>query len=95
MLGLVFRESPWGEFYQSKKLEEHRFYKHAIFYSYQEVDKLLLDSGFTIEKVVSTLFQKPGEVKEMEAPKDGFSVDAGFTVIVAGKIPHPTKKVAS
>ena len=86
VLGLVLRESPWGKFYQSKKLEGHRFYKHATFYSYQEVDRLLLDSGFTIEKVVSTLFQKPGEVKEMEAPKRGFSTGAGFTIVVAKKI---------
>lgn len=85
VLGLVLKESPWGKFYQSKKMEGHRFYKYATFYSYQEVERLLLDSGFTIEKTISTLFQKPGEVKKMEAPKEGFSVDAGFTIIVAGK----------
>ena len=85
VLGLVLQESPWGKFYQSKKMEGHRFYRYATFYSYQEVERLLIDSGFTIEKVVSTIFQKPGEVKKMEAPKEGFSVKAGFTVIVAGK----------
>ncbi len=92
VLGLVLRESPWGKFYQIKKLEGHRFYKHATFYSYQEVKRLLMDSGFNIEKVVSTLFQKPGEVKEMEPPKKGFSIDAGFTVIVARKIPYPKER---
>ena len=88
VLGLVLRESSWGKFYQIKKLEGHRFYKHATFYNYQEVERLLMDSGFNIEKVVSTLFQKPGEVKEMEPPIEGLSIDAGFTVIVAGKIPY-------
>jgi len=83
VLGLVLRGSPWGKFYQTKKLEGHRFYKYATFYSYQKVERLLVDSGFTIEKVVSTVFQKPGEVKEMEAPEEGFSVEAGFTIIVA------------
>jgi hypothetical protein len=68
-----------------KKREGHRFYKHATFYSYQEVEKLLMTSGLTIEKVISTLFQKPGEVKDVEAPQVGFSVDAGFMVIVSGK----------
>jgi len=92
VLGLVLRESPWGKSYQIKKLEGHRFYKHATFYSYQEVKKLLMDSGFNIEEVVSTLFQKPGEVKEMEPPKKGFSIDAGFTVIVARKIPYPKER---
>jgi len=86
VLGLVLRESPWGKSYQIKKLEGHRFYKHATFYSYQAVERLLMDSGFHIEKVVSTLFQKPGEVKEMESPQKGFPIDAGFTVVVAGKI---------
>lgn len=92
VLGLVLRESPWGKSYQIKKLEGHRFYKLATFYSYQEVERLLMDSGFNIEKVVSTLFQKPGEVKEMEPPQKGFSIDAGFTVIVAGKIPYPKER---
>jgi len=92
VLGLVLRESPWGKFYQIKKQEGHRFYKHANFYSCQEVERLLMDSGFNIEKVVSTLFQKPGEVKEMEPPKKGSPIDAGFTVIVAGKIPYPKER---
>ncbi len=35
------------------------------------------------------------EGKEMEAPKEGFSVDAGFTLIVAGKNPLFHRKVAS
>jgi len=92
VLGLVLRESPWGKFYQVKKQEGHRFYKHAILYSYQEVERLLTDSGFIIEKVVSTLFQKPGEVKKIENPREGFSVDAGFTVVMAGKIPDSKER---
>ena len=95
VLGLVLRENPWGKFYQIKKQEEHRFYKYATFYGHQEVEDLLMDSGFTIEKVVSALFQKPGKVKEMEAPKEGFSADAGFSVIVAGKIPNSREKIVS
>jgi SAM-dependent methyltransferase len=95
VLGLVLKESPWGKFYQSKKMEGHRFYKYATFYSYQEVADLLAASGFTVEKVNATLFQKPGEVKETEAIKDGFSVEAGFTVVVAGKVPASRDRAAS
>jgi SAM-dependent methyltransferase len=87
VLGLVLRESPWGRFYQIKKQEGHRFYKYATFYSYEEVEKLITHSGFIIDKVISTLFQKPSEVKGMEAPRSGFFTDAGFTVIVARKRP--------
>jgi SAM-dependent methyltransferase len=85
VLGLVLKESPWGQFYQGKKAEGHRFYKFATFYSCDEVVRLLVQTGFFIEKVVSTLFQKPGEVRRLEEFKEGYSPDAGFTIIVAGK----------
>lgn len=91
-LGLVLRDSPWGRFYLAKKEEGHRFYRHATFYSYDEVVKLLGKAGFTVEMVVSTLFQKPGKVEEMEAPREGLSHDAGFTIVVAGKIPGANNK---
>jgi SAM-dependent methyltransferase len=87
VLGLVLRESPWGQFYLAKKATGHRFYKQATFYSYQEVSELLKRSGFAIEKVVSTLFQRPKGVTEIELPKEDFHPDAGFTIVVAGKIP--------
>ena len=89
VLGLVLRESPWGQFYFAKKKEGHRFYKHATFYNYQEVVELLEHSGFTIEKVLSTLFQRPSEIAKMESPEERFSPDAGFTIVVAGKILAP------
>jgi len=43
VLGVVLREGSWGTFYQSKKMEGHRFYKYATFHSYQETEGLLLD----------------------------------------------------
>jgi len=85
VLGLVLKESPWGKFYQQKKKQGHRFYKYTTFYRYDEVAKLLEQSGFAIEQVISTLFQKPANVKRMELPQRGYSSSAGFTVIVAGK----------
>jgi SAM-dependent methyltransferase len=85
VLGLVLRESPWGQFYLAKKEEGHRFYKYATFYSYQEVASLLKRSSFTTEKVISTLFQRPNEVQETESPREQFSPEAGFTVVVASK----------
>jgi ubiquinone/menaquinone biosynthesis C-methylase UbiE len=85
-LGLVLRDSSWGQFYLGKKSEGHRFYKHATFYSYREVMELVKKAGFAIERVVSTLFQKPGQVVEMETARDGLSADAGFTILVAEKI---------
>jgi len=85
VLGLVLKESAWGQFYQAKKAEGHRFYKFATFYSCDEVVRLLVKAGFLTEKIVSTLFQRPGEVHRVEEPRESYFPDAGFTIIVAGK----------
>lgn len=85
VLGLVLKESPTGRFYEQKKKQGHRFYKYATFYGYDDVVKLLQRAGFSIEKVVSTLFQQPGKAKRMQLPRKGYSPNAGFTIIVAGK----------
>ena len=85
VLGLVFKESPWGKFYEQKKRAGHRFYKYATFYGYSEVVGLLARAGFSVERIVSTLFQKPEQVTSLELPREGYFPDAGFTIIVAGK----------
>ena len=85
VLGLVLKESPRGQFYQKKKSEGHRFYRYANFYSCDEVVKLLVQAGFVTENIISTLFQKPENVQHAEEPKEGYSPDAGFTIIVADK----------
>jgi len=84
-LGLVLKGSPWGKFYQQKKKQGHRFYKYATFYRYDEVAKLLEQAGFSIEQVISALFQRPGKVKRMELPERGYFPNAGFTIISASK----------
>lgn len=85
VLGLVLPESPWGQFYGRKKAEGHRFYRYATFYSHEEVVRLLFEAGFVTERVVSTLFQKPDKVLRMEEPREGYSPDAGFTIITGSK----------
>lgn len=85
VLGLVLKESPWGEFYRQKKTEGHRFYRHVTFYSYNETLGLLDQTGFVVERTISTLLQKPGEVQVREEPKEGYFPGAGFTIIMAGK----------
>ena len=85
VLGLFLKESPWGKFYQQKKEEGHRFYKYATFYSCDEVVRLIVRAGFMTERIISTLFQRPGKVHHTEEPKEGYFPDAGFTMIVAEK----------
>jgi SAM-dependent methyltransferase len=85
VLGLVLKESPWGQFYQTKKAQGHRFYKFATFYSFDEVVRLIEQAGFSTDKTISTLFQSPGKVHHAEEPREGYFPDAGFTIIVGAK----------
>ncbi len=87
VLGVVLKDSPWGKYYQQKKIEEHPFYKEANFYHCNEVTRLTIQARFTGERIISSLFQQPGEVTHMEYPKEGLYLDAGFVIIVAEK-PH-------
>jgi SAM-dependent methyltransferase len=83
VLGVVLRESPWGQFYETRKAEGHRFYRHATFYSLSEVTALLGQAGFAPPTVFSTLFQQPGQVDELESLRDGYDAGAGFSIVVA------------
>ena len=85
VLGLVLKESPWGKFYERKKKQGHRFYSYATFYEGSEVIRLMVKSGFITERIISALFQEPNNVQHMEEPVEGYSPNAGFTIIVAGK----------
>lgn len=85
-LGVVPGDSPWGVLYKEKKKKGHGLYRFANFRTCAELQTLLQDGGFVIEKTVSTLFQKPGNVVVIENPINDFHQEAGFLVIVAGKM---------
>ncbi|MFO8100935.1 MAG: class I SAM-dependent methyltransferase [Dehalococcoidia bacterium] len=85
LLGLILKDSPWGKLYENKKAQGHPVYQNAFFRSYDEVAELLGNAGFRIDRVMSTLFQPPGEVKEFEYPREGYQAGAGFLGILAGK----------
>ena len=57
-----------GIFYSKRKTEDHRLYKHANFYTLQEVKKILKKAGFKSTDYAVTLSQKPEEVKKVEEP---------------------------
>jgi hypothetical protein len=66
-------------------MKGHRIYKYATFYRCNEVARFTIQAGFMGERIISTLFQKPGEVQYMEEPKEGYNNDAGFVIVVAEK----------
>jgi SAM-dependent methyltransferase len=85
VLGIIPRASPWGQYYHQKKLAGHPIYQNATFYRVNQVTQMTIESGFMGERIISTLFQKPGEVLQMEQPREGFYSEAGFVIIVAEK----------
>jgi len=89
VVGDVPADSTWGRLYLEKKLHGHPFYKHANFYTYQELKGMLKQAGFKIYTTISTLLQKPGQITEIESPLNGYHKEAGFIVVSASRIKTP------
>ncbi len=79
VIGFVDRESELGKKYQLKR-EKSRFYKHAIFYSTEEVISILKELGFKVDIIRQTVFSKG----KMDMIKDGYG-EGSFVVIKASK----------
>jgi hypothetical protein len=52
VLGVVLKNSPWGHYYEQKKLEGHPIYKYATFYRCSEVAQFTLLADFTGERII-------------------------------------------
>lgn len=77
------RDGKWGAGYVAKASAGHPLFSHARFYTFEEVRQLTESAGFVVERVVSTLFQGPGETVAVEEPKRGYQPGASFVVVVA------------
>jgi len=88
LLGLILRDSPWAEFYQTKARQGHPIYQLARFYSFEEVGRWLEAPGLQVDGVASTLFEPPQDIEPIRnlEVRDGFWPAAGFTCIRARKI---------
>lgn len=81
IVGIINRESAWGELYMKKKAEGHPIYKHAKFYSIDEIIEMVGKTGMAVEAYSSTLCQP-----QLETPygvHDRLIKDAGFVCIRA------------
>ena len=87
IVGLINRESPWGNLYLKKKEEGHPIYKHARFYSVKEVIEMMAIAGMHTEAYSSALSQPPSESPYEEAAYSWFKTGAGFICIRAKKAP--------
>ncbi|MDY0041515.1 MAG: class I SAM-dependent methyltransferase [Desulforhabdus sp.] len=86
IVGVINRESPWGQLYLKKKAGGHPIYRHATFYSVNEVVKMMEKTGFAIEAFASTLCQLPTQTVNRGPVYEELMEKAGFVGIL-GKLP--------
>ncbi len=85
IVGIINRESPWGQIYLKKKAENHPIYKYARFYSIDEVLIMMKNSGMTVEAYSSTLCQPPPGRLYKEVAHNKLVEGAGFVCIFVKK----------
>jgi ubiquinone/menaquinone biosynthesis C-methylase UbiE len=83
IIGLVPAAGAWGRYLHDKKEKGHPFYREARFYTIEAIRQLLEERHFRICQGVSTLYQRPEQVQEVEPAHPGLDEQAGFVVIEA------------
>jgi len=81
VIGFIDRTSDLGRHYLAHQAESE-FYREATFYSADEVQQLLRDTGFMAPVWAQTLFKPLDESREIEAVRDGRGQGA-FVVVKA------------
>lgn len=85
IIGIINRDSLWGQLYMKKKAEGHPIYRYARFYSVDGVSKMLEKADVKVEAYSSTLCQPPSENPYKEAVHHELVEGAGFVCILARK----------
>jgi hypothetical protein len=85
LIGFIPRESPWGRFYLAQKAR-HPIHRWGQLYSLKRMEHMMMDAGFSIQGYFSTLFQKPGGVRDIENPMKGYLPQAGFLIIMGERM---------
>lgn len=81
VIGFIDRESTLGQDYLAHQAESV-FYREATFYSADEVERLLLETGFSIGEWAQTLARPLLETREIEAMQAGHG-QCAFVVVTA------------
>jgi len=92
IIGLVPKDSLWGNFYEEKGRSGHPFYSNARFYTLKDVEDMLHAAGLKILRIRSTLLQRPDEPRRLEEPVEGYINGAGFLCIEAKSCNDDCKK---
>jgi ubiquinone/menaquinone biosynthesis C-methylase UbiE len=83
IIGFVDKNSPIGKLYTQHK-EENVFYRHATFFSTDEVVACLKKTGFKNFSFTQTIFHNLADIKSIEPTKEGYG-EGSFVVIKARK----------
>jgi SAM-dependent methyltransferase len=83
VIGFIDRESGLGQDYLAHQAVS-TFYREATFYSADEVGRLLLETGFSIDDWGQTLFHPLAGIREIETLRAGHGQGA-FVVVAAIK----------
>lgn len=83
IIAFIDKNSSLGEEYEKKRTKS-KFYKHARFFSVNDIISLLKETKFKNPVINQTIFKNLDEIKEIEQPKEGFG-EGAFVVIRANK----------
>lgn len=81
---VVPRDSSWGEFYIKKAEQGHVFYRHAHFYTVEEIEKMLEEYMFIVTDYKATLSYDPRDRPRVEDPVNEVG-GKGFVCVKATK----------
>lgn len=85
VIGVIPRDSPWGQRYLALKEEGNPFYRMATLYTVRETVAMLRGASFRVEAFASTLLRPPTERPEPEPAHDGVVTGASFVALRAVK----------
>jgi len=84
IIGLLLKGSPWADFYETEAKEGHTFLSKVRFFSRNELETMLWQSGLSVVEYRTTLFQAPGKITyEPELPSEGYLQSGGFVAVLA------------
>ncbi|MBM3234878.1 class I SAM-dependent methyltransferase [Candidatus Poribacteria bacterium] len=77
--------SLWGQFYLEKKRAGHLFYRHARFYSKNEIESMLQQVSLEVVGYSSAITQPPNETPTAEGAFEGIVPNASFVCLLSKK----------
>jgi hypothetical protein len=87
LIGFIPRNSSWGKIYFAQEQRgasacPRRLRPHSL----KEMEHRVMQAGFSLQGISSTLFQQPGKLKAVENPMVGYHPRAGYLVLIGEKM---------